>query len=196
MSEAKALARAGFRDGERAARLIDDLPGIPAGLVERLTLAADPDLALEALFSLAEYIGEEAVWTAVADPATLERLVLVIGTSQALGEFIVLHPEALDDLRSTAPIGALVGTASDVNALRVAYRRELVSIAARDLDGATSFVESSGALADLAMATLGAALRIASEGEPEASSCRLAAIAMGKTGGRELNYCSDVDVIF
>ena len=196
MADAKALARAGFRDGERAARLIDDLPGIPAGLVERLALAADPDLALEALFSLAEHIGEEAVWTAVSDPVTLERLVLVIGTSQALGEFIVLHPEALDDLRSTAPIGALVGTASDVNALRVAYRQELVSIAARDLDGATSFAESSGELADLAMATLGAALRIASEGEPDASSCRLAVIAMGKTGGRELNYCSDVDVIF
>ena len=196
MADAKALARAGFRDGERAARLIADLPGIPAGLVERLALAADPDLALEALFSLAEHIGEEAVWTAVSDPVTLERLVLVIGTSQALGEFIVLHPEALDDLRSTAPIGALVGTASDVNALRVAYRQELVSIAARDLDGATSFAESSGELADLAMATLGAALRIASEGEPDASSCRLAVIAMGKTGGRELNYCSDVDVIF
>jgi glutamate-ammonia-ligase adenylyltransferase len=196
MADAKALARAGFRDGERAARLIDDLPGIPARLVERLALAADPDLALEALFSLAEHIGEEAVWTAVSDPVTLERLVLVIGTSQALGEFIVLHPEALDDLRSTAPIGALVGTASDVNALRVAYRQELVSIAARDLDGATSFAESSGELADLAMATLGAALRIASEGEPDASSCRLAVIAMGKTGGRELNYCSDVDVIF
>ena len=203
MFDAKALARAGFRDGERAARLIDELPGIPAGLVERLALAADPDLALDGLSSLAEHVGEEAVWTAVADPATLERLVLVIGTSQALGEFIVLHPESLDDLRSTAPVGALVGAAADwghplagENALRVAYRRELVSIAARDLDGATSFTESSGELADLAMATLGSALRIASEGEPEASSCRLAVIAMGKTGGRELNYCSDVDVIF
>jgi len=196
MPDPKALARSGFRDGERAARLIDDLPGIPAGLVERLALAADPDLALEHLASLAEYIGEERVWAAVADPLTLERLVLVMGTSQALGEFIVRHPEALDDLCSDVPVGTLVGTAADVNALRVAYRRELVSIAGRDLDGATSFVESSGVLADLAMATLGAALRIASDNDPEASACRLAVIAMGKTGGRELNYCSDVDVIF
>ena len=192
----KALARAGFRDAERAARLIGDLPGIPDALVERLALAADPDLALETLFSLAEHIGEEEVWAAVADPAILERIVLVFGTSQALGEFIVLHPEAVGDLRSTETVGAVVATATDINALRVAYRRELVSIAARDLDGETSFVESSGELADLAMATLGAALRIASTDEPEASSCRLAVIAMGKTGGRELNYCSDVDVIF
>jgi glutamate-ammonia-ligase adenylyltransferase len=196
MPDPKALARSGFRDGERAAQLIGDLPGIPARLVERLALAADPDLALENLASLAEFIGEERVWAAVADPLTLERLVLVMGTSQALGEFIVRHPEALDDLCSDAPVGTLVGTAADVDALRVAYRRELVAIAGRDLDGATSFVESSGELADLAMETLAAALRIASDGDSEASSCRLAVIAMGKTGGRELNYCSDVDVIF
>ena len=196
MSDPMALARSGFRDGERAASLIDDLPGIPAGLVERLALAADPDLALENIASLAEYIGEERVWSAIADPATLERLVLVMGTSQALGEFIVRHPEALGDLCSDAPVGALVAAASDVDALRVAYRRELVSIAGRDLDGATSFLESSGELADLAIATLGAALRLASEADPEAPACRLAVLAMGKTGGRELNYCSDVDVIF
>lgn len=196
MFDAKALARAGFRDAERAATLIGDLPGIPAALVERLALAADPDLALDTVFSLAEYIGEDKVWAAVADPEALERLVLVSGTSQALGEFIVRHPGALDDLRSTASVGAVVATAADVNDLRVAYRRELVSIAARDLDGATSFVQSSGELADLAMATLDAALRIAAEGETDAASCRLAVIALGKTGGRELNYCSDVDVIF
>ncbi|HKY57765.1 MAG TPA: bifunctional [glutamine synthetase] adenylyltransferase/[glutamine synthetase]-adenylyl-L-tyrosine phosphorylase [Aeromicrobium sp.] len=196
MADPMALARSGFRDGDRAARLIEDLPGIPADLVQRLALAADPDLALEQVAALAEHIGEERVWAAVADPATLERLVLVMGTSQALGEFIVRHPEALDDLCSAAPVGALVGGAPDADALRVAYRRELVSIAGRDLDGATSFVESSGELADLAMATLGAALRIASDGDPDASACRLAVIAMGKTGGRELNYCSDVDVIF
>ncbi|HUS21743.1 MAG TPA: bifunctional [glutamine synthetase] adenylyltransferase/[glutamine synthetase]-adenylyl-L-tyrosine phosphorylase [Aeromicrobium sp.] len=196
MPDPKALARSGFRDGERAAHVIDGLPGIPSELVERLALAADPDLALEQVASLVADLGAERVWEAVADPATLERLVLVMGTSQALGEFIVRHPEALSDLCSDAAVGALVGIAPDVDALRVAYRRELVSIAGRDLDGATSFVESSGELADLAMATLAAALRIASDGDPEASACRLAVIAMGKTGGRELNYCSDVDVIF
>ncbi|MET9935397.1 bifunctional [glutamine synthetase] adenylyltransferase/[glutamine synthetase]-adenylyl-L-tyrosine phosphorylase, partial [Streptomyces sp. NPDC006324] len=52
-------------------------------------------------------------------------------------------------------------------------------------------------LADLATATLRAALAIAEADAPaDAAQCRLAVIAMGKCGGHELNYVSDVDVIF
>src|SRR5690606_16893505 len=52
-------------------------------------------------------------------------------------------------------------------------------------------------LADLATATLRAALALAEAAAPEdAGLCRLAVIAMGKCGGHELNYVSDVDVIF
>lgn len=185
-----------FTDGERASALLADLPGITQDLVDRIGRAADPDLALANLAALGESIGEKALWAAVDDPVTLERLVLILGTSQALGEFLVRHPEGLGDLRSEDPVGDLVGAAPDGNALRIAYRRELLAIAARDLDGVTSFIESSGELADLAMATLAAALRVAEAGDAEASQCRLAVIAMGKTGGRELNYHSDVDVIF
>ena len=57
--------------------------------------------------------------------------------------------------------------------------------------------ETAGALADLAQAALEAALAIArAEVGPDADRTRLAVIAMGKTGGCELNYISDVDVIF
>src|SRR5919199_1736527 len=52
-------------------------------------------------------------------------------------------------------------------------------------------------LADLATATLRAALALAEAAAPQdAAACRLAVIAMGKCGGHELNYVSDVDVIF
>ena len=52
-------------------------------------------------------------------------------------------------------------------------------------------------LADLAAAALEAALAIArSQLPPGSAPCRLAVIAMGKCGGRELNYASDIDVIF
>jgi glutamate-ammonia-ligase adenylyltransferase len=79
----------------------------------------------------------------------------------------------------------------------VAYRRELLDIAARDLTGVVRVDDVAAELADLAAATLDAALAVAHAELPAgAAQCRLAVVAMGKCGGRELNYASDVDVIF
>ena len=81
--------------------------------------------------------------------------------------------------------------------LRIAYRRRLLQLAALDLTGARSLDEVMAALADLASAALEAALAIArAELPPGQPAGRLAVMAMGKTGARELNYASDVDVIF
>jgi glutamate-ammonia-ligase adenylyltransferase len=90
------------------------------------------------------------------------------------------------------------GTGPDVvAALRVAYRRCLVALAARDLSGSMPVEDVAAELADLASATVSAGLAIALAGVPASSSAfRLAVIGMGKCGGRELNYVSDVDVIF
>ena len=101
-----------------------------------------------------------------------------------------LHPGVAEFERGLAE-------AADPVALRVAYRRCLLSIAARDVCGTTDVAETAAELADLATATLRAALAIARAAAPEdAALCRLAVIAMGKCGGHELNYVSDVDVIF
>ena len=82
-------------------------------------------------------------------------------------------------------------------ALPAAYRRRLLQLAARDLTGAVTVDETAAELADLAAAALEAALAIARSQLPDdAAPARLAVIAMGKCGGRELNYASDVDVIF
>ena len=82
-------------------------------------------------------------------------------------------------------------------ALRVAYRRELLAIAAADVGDAATFVLISAALADLADCVLEAALAIArAEFPDDVERCSLAVIALGKSGGRELNYISDVDVLF
>jgi glutamate-ammonia-ligase adenylyltransferase len=80
--------------------------------------------------------------------------------------------------------------------LRIEYRRHLLHLAGRDLTGAASVEEVSAELADLAAAALEAGLAIARAEVPGAGTCRLAVIGMGKCGGRELNYASDVDVIF
>ena len=81
--------------------------------------------------------------------------------------------------------------------LREAYRLALLRIAAADLTGGRTLEQTMAALSALADNTLGAAYDVA-VGELPAGTPRprLAVVAMGKCGGGELNYVSDVDVIF
>ncbi|GGI12175.1 bifunctional [glutamine synthetase] adenylyltransferase/[glutamine synthetase]-adenylyl-L-tyrosine phosphorylase [Isoptericola cucumis] len=90
--------------------------------------------------------------------------------------------------------------ATTTDALRRAYRSRLLRVAASDLtadDPLARLPAVAAALADLAAAALEAALAVArAEVGEEADGVRLAVIGMGKTGGRELNYVSDVDVVY
>jgi [glutamine synthetase] adenylyltransferase / [glutamine synthetase]-adenylyl-L-tyrosine phosphorylase len=207
--------------------LTEDLGlGTAAGdsdLLGALAAAADPDLALA---SLARLPHDAELRAALRDDRSFRaRLCAVLGVSAALGGHLARHPgdwrvlsgpEALrrptaGELRAEllAEVGARPGDhepvsepagppgADPVTALRIAYRRRLLHLAARDLTGAEGLAEVAAELADLAAAALEAALAIArSQLPPGSASCRLAVIAMGKCGGRELNYASDVDVIF
>src|ERR1700722_5593411 len=88
--------------------------------------------------------------------------------------------------------------------LAAAYRRGVLHLAARDQTGVITIDQAAAELADLADAVLEAALAVAraelaAEHPAEAAAAeaaRLAIVAMGKCGARELNYASDVDVIF
>ncbi|MBA2416692.1 MAG: bifunctional [glutamine synthetase] adenylyltransferase/[glutamine synthetase]-adenylyl-L-tyrosine phosphorylase [Geodermatophilaceae bacterium] len=89
------------------------------------------------------------------------------------------------------------GTPAAVRALRTAYRGALLDLTGRDLTGSAAMEDAAAELSDLAAATLTAALALARSGlAVEAPECRLAVIGLGKCGGRELNYVSDVDVVF
>jgi glutamate-ammonia-ligase adenylyltransferase len=149
-----------------------------------------------------------------------DRLLAVLGASSALGDHLVTHPghwrcvteaarqsaEQRRDALVTAVTDALTdtstknGTIPAYDALRVAYRSHLLGIATLDLTAPEAVDElppTAAALADLAAAALEAALVIAREEVGQAAdTCRFAVIGMGKCGGRELNYVSDVDVIF
>ncbi|MFN8169645.1 MAG: bifunctional [glutamine synthetase] adenylyltransferase/[glutamine synthetase]-adenylyl-L-tyrosine phosphorylase [Candidatus Nanopelagicales bacterium] len=95
-----------------------------------------------------------------------------------------------------APV-ASAHDADTLSALRAAYRRRQLHVAAADIADGQPFPRIAAALSDLADATLEAALAIARAEHPDdAAACRLAVVAMGKCGGRELNYISDVDVLF
>jgi glutamate-ammonia-ligase adenylyltransferase len=209
------LLRHGFTDASAAERLLDSAELAPLRddpvLLDALGATADPDLALLGLVRLLEAQSEpgarrELLDTLISSKPLRDRLLGVLGASTALADHLTRHPddwqalvmyEAHDLHPGVEEFEAGLAQATDPVSLRVAYRRCLLSIAARDVCGTTGVAESAAELADLATATLRAALRIAGAAAPEdAALCRLAVVAMGKCGGHELNYVSDVDVIF
>ncbi|WP_069172544.1 bifunctional [glutamine synthetase] adenylyltransferase/[glutamine synthetase]-adenylyl-L-tyrosine phosphorylase [Streptomyces griseus] len=208
------LLRHGFTDPSAAEQLLE-LPALSSVrsdsvLLDALGATADPDLALRGLVRLVE--AEEAderqvlLDTLVTAKPLRDRLLGVLGASEALGDHLARHPrdwqalvtyEATDLHPGVPEFEHMLAGADDPDALRAAYRRSLLSIAARDVCGTTDVAQVAAELADLATATLRSALAIASAAAPaDAALCRLAVIAMGKCGGHELNYVSDVDVIF
>ncbi|MFH7598333.1 bifunctional [glutamine synthetase] adenylyltransferase/[glutamine synthetase]-adenylyl-L-tyrosine phosphorylase [Streptomyces racemochromogenes] len=208
------LLRSGFTDPTAAARLLDAdaLAAVRADpvLLDALGATADPDLALLGLVRLAEAQTAEdlplLLDTLVSAKPLRDRLLGVLGASAALADHLARHPrdwqalvtyEAADLHPGLPEFERGLADAHDPVALRIAYRRCLLSIAARDVCATIDVAQTAAELADLATATLRAALRIASAAAPQdADACRLAVIAMGKCGGNELNYVSDVDVIF
>jgi [glutamine synthetase] adenylyltransferase / [glutamine synthetase]-adenylyl-L-tyrosine phosphorylase len=194
------LARLGFADAETVAGQVERLGPHADDIVESLAFSADPDQAVRLLLELLDSSDEsEELLDALRHRMALrERLSAVLGASEALGRFLCRHPYVWRDLdgRDLQHTDA-VSRAADADALRVAYHRRVVQIAARDLTAVLNVDEVSALLADLAAETLDAALAIARAHDPEhAAQCRLAVIGMGKAGGCELNYVSDVDVIF
>ncbi|MFF7351126.1 bifunctional [glutamine synthetase] adenylyltransferase/[glutamine synthetase]-adenylyl-L-tyrosine phosphorylase [Streptomyces filipinensis] len=209
------LLRHGFTDPSAAERLLDGPELAPVRddpvLLEALGATADPDLALHGLVRLLEAQDgptshRELLDTLIAAKPLRDRLLGVLGASAALADHLARHPSDWYALVTYEPQDLHPGVeefarglagATDPVSLRVAYRRCLLSIAARDVCGTTGVAETAAELADLATATLRAALALARTNAPEdAAACRLAVIAMGKCGGHELNYVSDVDVIF
>ena len=217
------LARLGFTDAARA-DLLAARAGVGFGLLTEIAASADPDLALESLVHL---VDATQTWSALDDRhnalalhTALEidvdfrhRLFGVLGSSAALGDHLATHPAdwaelaepGVDDSRPTwlglratltNAVAGMTGPDAET-ALRSTYRRLLMGLAARDLAGTVQFDDVAAELADLACATLEAALVVArAELSPDATRCRLAVIGMGKCGGHELNYISDVDVVF
>ena len=207
------LARLGFTELTSSRELLDPLP---AELVSQFASAADPDQALRLLMRLRECAPTETA-EVLAEPGSAARLIRVLGASEGLGDFFDRHPHELAALAT--PLGALptagllradlLDSVKDLvddaafSALRVRYRRHLARIAAWDLssDDPLAAVDSVTAmLADLAGAALDASLDVARRmvrfPVEDVARTRLAVIGMGKAGARELNYVSDVDVIY
>jgi [glutamine synthetase] adenylyltransferase / [glutamine synthetase]-adenylyl-L-tyrosine phosphorylase len=216
------LLRIGFEDSAQAADELARLGQGAESLIALLAATADPDQALAGLVRLAERAEPALVRELADDEGTAMRLLSVLGASQALTDHLCRHPEHWRELAdpflgSTRPAayalrGALltaVGAdpaddrptatlpyAEAVDALRVEYRRLLTRLTARDLAHHVGVDDASAELSDLAAGTLEAALAIARAGTADSDAARLSVVALGKCGGHELNYVSDVDVLY
>ena len=219
------LLRAGVRDVEAATRLLQGeavARVFAADALDDLEVAADPDLALRTVADIADGT-PSAVSILGNDAGARYRTLAVLGISRGLGQHFAKRPEDLglfatdgpwerlisaDAMRahlfdaigaephSPVPQARIVGIEAR-NLLRIGYRQLLACIAAHDVAHGARFEEIGQLLSDLADAVIQTALAIAHAELPtDAEPCRIAVIAMGKCGGRELNYISDVDVIF
>jgi glutamate-ammonia-ligase adenylyltransferase len=214
------LAGYGFINLEPALKNLEELVALigdrarPA--LAFVAKAQNPDQSLELLLRLArnhtsqlKAFGSKAIH--------LERLCLILGASSALFDFLDRHIENLSLLEGKPSLPTLedhsrelLAQAGSVAQIRIGYRKQLTKIASFDieqLDPVAGVGSVAASLADLAGATLDAGLTLARQEisnsentvsfpESEVSATKVAVIGMGKCGARELNYISDVDVIF
>jgi glutamate-ammonia-ligase adenylyltransferase len=166
----------------------------PETLGRALAEAPDPELARLGLSRVGE---DPLVREVLARVEVLPVAARLLGLSTAAADFLVAHPEEAEALwgltlrersQLDAELGADVDRRGPLDGLRLFRRRAMLRIAARDLAGA-SLEEVVGEVSDVAEACLAEACR-------RAAPSGLAVVGLGKLGGRELNYASDVDVVF
>jgi glutamate-ammonia-ligase adenylyltransferase len=162
----------------------------------------DAHAARAAIDRLIEAQPEWADALAAGDPV-LDAVVAIATASHSLLAALITDREAMTviadrdrllTVATEADYVALLAGVTDADdpaaELRRRKRRALVRIAARDLLGLADMRVTGRELAAIAQACLGVALDLADPQSP------MAIIGMGKLGGRELNYSSDVDVMF
>ncbi len=148
---------------------------VPEAALGRIQAGPDPAGSLERLLSVIE----AADASDLSEPM-LGRLAALVGGSRALARELVANPGWLDDLVPENQVRA-------VKQVRTFIARRFLSIAALDLGGE---LELSEVVKAVTLVADEAAAQLVPESAP------FAVIAMGKWGGEELNYSSDIDVMF
>jgi glutamate-ammonia-ligase adenylyltransferase len=178
--------------------------------------APDPDAGLLAFRRVSEALGSTHWYLALLRDAgaTAERLARVLATSRFATDLLLrspdsvallapedgLHPRSRGDLLVEMQATAVRSESPEraAEAVRAIRRRELFRLSAGQVIGDLGPAESGGALTDLAEAALQTVLGVVvdsltGDGTPPTN---MAIVAMGRFGGRELSFASDLDVLF
>jgi glutamate-ammonia-ligase adenylyltransferase len=194
-------------------------------LLARVADSAEPDRALIRFERFARaHHGQPALPLLLRQrPRVLELLAAVFGASQFLAETLIRHPAWLDSLSEPELLPqrrTRLGIESDLEqalrraqghddelqALRAFKRRELVEIGARDLLRVATVQDTLGALSDLAEALIEGAYTVSDraqrrhdgleERRAQPAGSGFTILGLGKLGGGELNFSSDVDLVY
>ena len=213
------LALARRPDFPLGASTRDRHPNFVGALLEALSAAADPEQAARLLGAFFSRLSTPSVYTkAMAeDTHVLRRLVGLFGASAFLGDAMVYRPELMASVVfqkipptpniARSDVEEEIETARDqtpedqpfdldafVGALRHAKARVTMEVGLAELAGELRARDATLVLSALADATLEhATARALQERGLEGG---LAVIAMGKLGGREIGYGSDLDIFF
>jgi glutamate-ammonia-ligase adenylyltransferase len=188
-------------------------------LIMEITKSSAPDRALSNLAEFSHRIGGRTGFlTLLAEnPETMRLLITLFAESQFLTDLFLNRPELIDTLirvdltriektkaEMLAEVRAALEEAQDIeaklNALRRHKTEEFIRIGLHDLGGAIDLLGVLNQLSDLADTCVQAALEVTTEelGEKygKVSGGQFAVVGGGKLGGRELDYNSDLDLIF
>jgi glutamate-ammonia-ligase adenylyltransferase len=200
------------------------LASIAPSLLRALSLAPDPDMALVNLEKVTASLGAKCVlWELFSfNPPSLKLYVDLCAWSQYLSELLINNPGMIDELLDSLVLnqprtGAelreelteLCRGAADLDPILHSFQdTEILRIGVRDILGKNTIRQTTAALSDLAETIL---VQIAqtqepvirkrfgeaylSEGPRAGQPSRHAILALGKLGGRELSYHSDLDLI-
>ncbi|MBI5681895.1 MAG: bifunctional [glutamate--ammonia ligase]-adenylyl-L-tyrosine phosphorylase/[glutamate--ammonia-ligase] adenylyltransferase, partial [Deltaproteobacteria bacterium] len=188
-------------------------------LISRITSSPDPDMALTHLERFVSRIGGRGIFYSLLaeNKKVMELLVKLIPTSAFLSHTFIEHPEIMDYLLSIdvhkpyknkdeirKELSLILDEVSDyeekLDALRRFKNTEILRIGINDIFGEIDISTVSRQIAFLADAAIEKSCEIGLEeiskryGMP--SDKRFAVLALGKLGGEEITYSSDLDLIF
>ncbi len=200
-------------------------PAAAVALLSEVVATPDPDQAVAHLSEFAAALkSPEPYFRLLRDsPRVARQLVSLFGTSDFLSKRFLRHPELVDQLLrddqvvlekglpayrdeiagrlAAVPAGTPIDEAMErkLGELRRYKNEEVLRIAMHDIAGSIRLASVAEQLSDLAEALLAAALELAEEeagAKGRLPPGRLTVMALGKLGGRELGYHSDLDLIF
>ena len=201
------------------------LAAIAPRLLPAIAATADPDSTLTNLDKVSDSLGGKGVlWELFSfNPPSLRLYVELCAYSPFLSDLLTSDPGMIDGLMDSlvldklptreemaAKLAELCHGAEDIGPILHSFKNDLqLCVGVRDILGKEDVQTATGALSDIAETCLARIIAnesrrlvtrygrpVVGDGPEAGRPCELVVLALGKFGGREMNYHSDLDLIF